>query len=116
MQELHELHSNPELPDEVDELGNLPYLRCGWKRCAKEFDNRDKLLDHVKRCIAPKAFLHRYHLHCRAVLEANPNMDFDSFCKQVKEKFGEDKAKLIDNPELECYYKQFQPIFKSFMK
>ena len=80
--ELIELHSNPILPDDIDEYGNLPELRCGWTKCGKLFDNRDKLLDHVRRCI-PHPFLHRFHLHCRTVLEPNPNLSFKKFSDKV---------------------------------
>jgi len=115
LKELQEIHSDPLLPDQYGDLGNLPYLKCAWKKCGKEFDNRDKLLDHVKRCLT-LPFLHRFHLYCRSVLEPTPNMDFDSFSKQVHDKFGPEKSKFLDQASLRCYYQQFQPIFQNLIK
>lgn len=109
--ELIAMHSDPVLPDDVDEYGCLPELRCGWKRCGKVFDNRDKLLDHVRRCI-PHVFVHRFHLHCRTVLEADPNLSLQQFCKKALHLFDEDKRKHISSKELAAYYEQFQPVFK----
>jgi len=112
MKELTEIHTNPVLPDDIDELGNLPYLKCGWKRCGQVFLNRDHLLEHVKRCIAADhALLHRFHVHCRSVLEANPDLSVNEFSAKVKPLFKE-KTALVTDKCLEAYHKQFQPFFK----
>ena len=62
-----ELHSNPILPDDIDEYGNLPKLRCGWTKCGKIFTSKQPLLDHVKQCI-PHIFVGRFHLNCKYIM------------------------------------------------
>eukprot|EP01084_Bolivina_argentea_P145535 255073_1 len=59
-----EIHSNPILPDIVDEYGNLPSLRCGWSKCGKTFDTKDELLEHVRSCI-PHTYLGRFHINSK---------------------------------------------------
>lgn len=113
--ELIEIHSNPILPDDIDEFGNLPELRCGWSKCGKLFDNRDKLLDHVRRCI-PHGFVHRFHLNCRTILEPNPRLTFQQFSKKTLALFEEKKKRLINEKELKAYYDQFQSMFQNGVK
>ena len=105
------MHSDPILPDDVDEYGQLPQLRCGWKKCAKVFTNRDRLLNHVQRWI-PHVFVHRFHLKCGIVLEENPEMTQQQFMKRAMAQFDADKRKDVTEQELIAYYNQFQPILR----
>ena len=36
MEKLREIHTNPVLPDNVDEYGNLPYLIRAWTKRGKK--------------------------------------------------------------------------------
>jgi len=114
LQDMIDLHSNPAMPDDVDQWGNLPELRCGWKKCGRVFQNRDRLLTHVARFI-PCRLIHRFHLRCRSVLEPNPSMSYEEFCKQALELFNHYEAKQLTEGEnytsLKAYYDQFQPFF-----
>merc|ERR1712039_1155726 len=114
IEELIALHSDPVLPDDVNAYGGLPELRCGWKKCGRVFDNRDRLLDHVSRCI-PHVFVHRFHLNCRNVLESNPDLSFDAFKKRALATFDADKRKHVTEKELVAYYNQFKPMFKKVL-
>ena len=99
------------LPDDVDAWGNLPELRCGWKRCGREYANRDKLLDHVRRCI-PHTFVHRFHVHCRMVLESAPHLSFEAFAERTLALFDDRNKKHVSEKELKAYYQQFREFFK----
>merc|ERR1719245_2581194 len=105
------MHSDPVLPDDVDQYGNLPYLRCGWKKCGKVFRNRDQLLNHVSKFI-PHAFVHRFHLKCGRVLAANPDMSLQQFMTKARDSFDAYKRRYVLDKELTAYYNQFRPIFK----
>jgi len=111
MAELIEIHNNPMLPDDVDEDGNLPEFRCGWKRCGKVFDNRDRLLNHVAKFLQ-SPFVHRFHLHCGMVLEPTPNMEFAEFRQKVLAMTPQEKRPNIQDIHFKTYYDQFQPIFR----
>jgi len=112
--ELIAIHSDPPLPDDVDAAGNLPELRCGWKRCGRVFSNRDQLLHHVTQYI-PHRLVHRFHLHCGTTLASDPTMTFEEFTKRALPMFeGEARSSLweIDGGlRLRAYYEQFQPKF-----
>ena len=110
-----ELHSDPPLPDDIDEYGNLPQLKCGWKKCGKTFATKDALLIHVRKCI-PHPFVARFHLNCKNILEINPEITLDQFIQKVMDCYDENDQKNIDKKELICYYNHFQPLFKEHDK
>eukprot|EP00484_Ammonia_sp_Unknown_P025717 CAMPEP_0197033750 /NCGR_PEP_ID=MMETSP1384-20130603/12076_1 /TAXON_ID=29189 /ORGANISM="Ammonia sp." /LENGTH=178 /DNA_ID=CAMNT_0042463601 /DNA_START=55 /DNA_END=591 /DNA_ORIENTATION=+ len=115
MQQEHEkeiqIHSNPLLPDNVDEYGNLPQLTCGWKACSKRFESKEELLEHVKYCM-PHKFIDRFHTNCKFVLENHPELTLQEFEQKVRECYPEEKAALINHQDLLAYYNQFQTVFK----
>jgi len=113
MEKLRELHTNPILPDDVDEDGNLPYLRCAWSRCGQQFNNRDQLLNHVRYALygETRPLLHGFHLSCSQVLQSMPSISLEAFKTKVRASFGATKyAQYIRLPmydaKLEFYYKQ----------
>lgn len=109
-EEMIAIHSDPVLPDDIDEYGNLPQFRCGWTKCGRIFTNRDQLLDHVSKFI-PRVFVHRFHLKCGGVLEQNPDMTLKEFIKRAYDAFDPVARKNIDDAELIAYYNQFRPLF-----
>mmetsp|Transcript_24376 Transcript_24376/g.39255 ORF Transcript_24376/g.39255 Transcript_24376/m.39255 type:complete len:327 (+) Transcript_24376:22-1002(+) len=106
------LHSHPILPDDVDEFGNLPHLRCGWTKCGQTFDSRDALMRHIKECI-PNVFVDNLHKNCKNILVSQPELSLDEFCKLVKECYDAKTAHYIHHNELSAYYHHFQPLFKA---
>eukprot|EP01083_Nonionella_stella_P247872 858912_1 len=73
-----------DLPDDVDEYGNLPQLKCGWTKCGRIFNSKDALLAHVKQCIS-HPFVGRFHLNCKNILENHPDLTFKQFSQKVKD-------------------------------
>jgi len=112
--ELVEIHTNPLLPDDVDSDGNLPELRCGWKRCGMVFDNRDRLLNHVTKFIGCNAMVHRFHVYCRTVLEPTPDMPLDEFSEKAMAMFPPKAKATLEAQKgvFKTYYTQFQPMFQ----
>mmetsp|Transcript_37026 Transcript_37026/g.60918 ORF Transcript_37026/g.60918 Transcript_37026/m.60918 type:complete len:178 (+) Transcript_37026:94-627(+) len=109
---MRRLHADPPLPDDVDEHGNLPELKCGWKKCGKEFKSRDALMAHVRKCI-PHPFVGRFHINCKNVLENDPEITLDEFLQRVMDCYEAEDAEHIERKELVTYYNQFQPLFKN---
>eukprot|EP01083_Nonionella_stella_P305380 1065068_1 len=107
-----QIHSVPSLPDDVDEYGNLPNLRCGWKACGKTFHSKEELLNHVKLYM-DRAYVDRFHINCKNVLEMHPDLTLSEFEKALKDCYPETKQKLISHEDVKAYYDQFQPYFKS---
>lgn len=105
------IHSNPILPDDIDEYGNLPLLRCGWTACGKTFDSRDQLMQHIKECI-PNVFVDRLHVNCKNVLSNDADLTFAEFRKHVLDCYDNKTQQYIHDNELSAYYHKFQPLFK----
>lgn len=108
---MQQLHTDPPLPDDIDEYGNLPRLRCGWKKCGKEFKSKDALMAHVRKCI-PHPFVARFHLNCKNILEQNPELRVDEFVQKVMDCYEKEDQQHIERRELVAYYNKFQPLFK----
>eukprot|EP00484_Ammonia_sp_Unknown_P020122 CAMPEP_0197035220 /NCGR_PEP_ID=MMETSP1384-20130603/13076_1 /TAXON_ID=29189 /ORGANISM="Ammonia sp." /LENGTH=178 /DNA_ID=CAMNT_0042465251 /DNA_START=83 /DNA_END=619 /DNA_ORIENTATION=- len=109
---MKKLHHQPPLPDDVDEYGNLPQLRCGWRKCGQVFKTRDELMAHVRKCL-PHPFVGRFHLNCKNVLENDPDLTLQEFMNRVVDCYDEADQRNIEREELVTYYKQFQPLFKA---
>eukprot|EP01083_Nonionella_stella_P013772 38730_1 len=111
-QQLRAIHTNPILPDDVDRNGDLPYLRCGWKKCGETFENRDQLLNHVRFALYgdKRPLLHGFHMHCQDVIRNNPTISLSNFKKRVRNSFQNTKyaqfMKLsMYDGKMEYYYK-----------
>lgn len=111
------IHTNPPLPDDVDEYGNLPNLRCGWKQCGMVFETREDLMEHVKQYIVPhKNYINRFHVNCKMILENNPDLTLSEFEEKLKSSYPDQIAKSIQHSDVIAYYNQFQTIFKMHQK
>merc|ERR1719266_741973 len=100
---MYEIHTNPLIPDDVDENGNLPYLRCAWKRCGKVFEHRDQLLWHVRNA-RNGDLCTGFHINCRSVLYWNPEMELKEFLRRAQGQWRE--SKRPSNESLTAYYNQ----------
>ena len=84
------------------------WLEAMWN----SIDNRKDLMEHVKDCMPRKAYIDRFHVNCKFVLENNPDLTLSEFSNKVKSYYPEETAKLIADSDLMAYYNQFQTIFK----
>eukprot|EP01084_Bolivina_argentea_P132636 234072_1 len=110
-QKMKKLHSDPILPDNIDEFGNLPELQCGWTKCGQVFKSKEALLRHVKEyCRHP--FVPRFHINCKNILEMNPDLTLDEFAQKVQDCYEPHDAEHIEHNELVNYYNKFQTVFK----
>ena len=116
MEKLREIHTNPILPDNVDEYGNLPYLTCAWSRCGKTFDNRDQLLNHVRYALygESRPLLHGFHSHCSQILCREPNMTLEQFKRKVRSSFS--GSKYHQYIKLPVYDKKLKSFYQTFYK
>eukprot|EP01084_Bolivina_argentea_P292243 502367_1 len=106
-----QIHTNPLLPDDVDEYGNLPSLRCGWKSCGKTFNSKQELLNHVKLYMG-RIYVDRFHTNCKNILENNPDVTLSEFEEKVRHSYPETYVNLIRHEDIKAYFDQFQMIFK----
>jgi hypothetical protein len=106
--EQYEIHTNPAIPDDVDENGYLPELRCAWSRCGQVFYCREDLLDHVRRA-RNGSLCTGFHINCRSVLRWNPEMGLEEFMEEAKQRWR--PSKRPSNESLIAFYNQMKPIF-----
>eukprot|EP01084_Bolivina_argentea_P303914 524808_1 len=111
IEEMKVLHSNPILPDNIDDFGNLPELQCGWKKCGRRFQSKDALLRHVREFL-PHPFVRRFHVNCKQILETNPDLSLREFERKVKDCYEKRDADHIKHAELVDYYNKLQTVFK----